>query len=295
MLNPEFVASGGIVSSIANARALDTVADVIQPPIRRARDANPSVKSALSGSWIGHSLHPILTDIPIGAFTALAVLDASDLGGIADVSAAADITLGLGIASAYAAIVTGWSDWSDTSERPRRVGMAHALLNGTAMIAYQASAILRRAKRRRLGIAAAFVGYAFIGLGGYLGGELSTGMHLGVRHTGAPLTPPDEFTDVAALDDIPKDGWLRVEASGIPIILSREPESGHVSAISAICSHRGAPLDEGEREGSCVRCPWHGARFSLSDGSVVEGPATFALPTFEVRISGERVAVRASG
>jgi nitrite reductase/ring-hydroxylating ferredoxin subunit/uncharacterized membrane protein len=293
MLNPEFLASGGVVAGIASARALDGMADVLQPRIRRARDANAGLKSALSGSWIGHALHPMLTDVPIGAFTALAALDVADLGGFADVSAAADITLGVGIASAYAAIVTGWSDWSDTSEKPRRLGLAHAALNGTAMLAYQASAVLRRAKRRRLGIAAAFVGYAFIGLGGYLGGELSTGMHLGARHTGEPLAAPHKFTDACALEAIPADGWLRVVVDGIPMLLTRDAGgSGTVSAVGAVCSHRGAPLDEGEREEECVRCPWHGARFSLRDGRVLEGPATFALPSFEARVEDGRVAVR---
>ena len=292
MLNPEFLIEQSGVARIAKATGLDPLADAIQPAIRAGRDSSPWLKGALSGTWIGHTLHPILTDIPIGAFTALAALDVAELAGAGDVARGADVTLGVGLAGAYAAVITGWSDWSDTHEEPRRLGLAHALVNGAAVIAYDASLVLRVRKKRKAAIAASLVGYAILSVGAYLGGELSMAMHLGIKHVAQLLAPPSDFIDVAALSDLQDNSWLRVDAGGIPVLLSRD-ESG-VFAIAGTCTHRGAPLDEGTREGGCVRCPWHGARFSLQDGSVVEGPATFGLPQFETRVADGRIAVRAA-
>lgn len=293
VLNPEIEVDDRPVSQLGRAAFLDPLAEAIQPSIRAARDANPAIKSILAGTPIGHSLHIMLTDIPIGSFTALAVLDIAELLGNAGVATGADITLGVGIAGSYGAVVTGWADWSDTHEAPRRVGLAHALVNGTALIAYQASLFLRRTQRRPAGIALAFAAYAVLTLGAYLGGELSSGMLLGARHTGEPLAPPDDFVDVASLADVETNGMLRVDAGGIPMLLSSS--DGAIRAVGAICTHRGGPLDEGEREDDCIRCPWHGAVFSLADGTVSEGPATFDLPRFAVRVEGGRVAVRARG
>ena len=291
MLNPEFLDRRRLSSRIAAIPALGALADVVQPTIRRARDANPLAKSALAGTWLGHSLHPMLTDVPIGAFTVLAALDVAELFGAQDMRRAGEITLGVAIVGAYASIVTGWADWADTSEQPKKVGIAHALLNGSGMLAYQASLAMRRTGRRRPAIAAAFVGYAFVALGSYLGGELTTAMQIGIRHTATVIPPPDDFVDVAAMADVPEDGWLRVDANGTPVLIARDGDG--FSAVGAVCSHRGAPLDEGTREGDCVRCPWHGARFSLRDGAVLEGPAVFALPTYVVRAIDGRIGVRA--
>jgi nitrite reductase/ring-hydroxylating ferredoxin subunit/uncharacterized membrane protein len=293
VLNPEIPSDGTIAAQIGKSSAFDPLANAVQPVVRRLRDANPGMKSLLSGTWLGHSLHPILTDIPIGAFTALAALDLAELAGVPDVSRGADLTLLVATAGAYAAAITGWADWSDTKAAAKRVGLVHAAFNGAAVVAYQASMLLRVSDRRGLARFAAFSGYALISLGAYLGGELSTGMQLGVRHTADPLPEPSEFVDVASLADIEAKGLLRVDAKGIPVLLASS--GAGIFAIGAICSHRGGPLEEGEREGDYVRCPWHGAIFSLEDGGVREGPATFSVPTYETRIENGRVAVRARG
>jgi nitrite reductase/ring-hydroxylating ferredoxin subunit len=62
-----------------------------------------------------------------------------------------------------------------------------------------------------------------------------------------------------------------------------------VYAIAALCAHAGGPLDEGTLEGDVVRCPWHGSKFCVRDGSIVSGPTAFPQPAFKVRIAGERV------
>src|SRR6266699_3390430 len=88
------------------------------------------IKDILNGTWLGHALHPVFTDIPIGAWSATMLLDLAwfndDSEGIAR---GADITMTLGIVGATAAAVTGVTDWSDLEGTDRRVGLMHGLLN----------------------------------------------------------------------------------------------------------------------------------------------------------------------
>jgi nitrite reductase/ring-hydroxylating ferredoxin subunit/uncharacterized membrane protein len=290
MINPELPLTRRPIDALARWAALDPISEAIAPAARSLRDANPHVKSVVSGSWLGHSLHPILTDIPIGAFATLCVLDAVDLAGSADVAAASDIVLGAGLAATAAAAITGLSDWSDTIGAPRRIGLVHAAANSIAATAYVASLVLRRRGRRRRGIALSFLAFGWLGLAAYFGGELSTGMHLGVRHVAEPSTPPDDFVDVAADADVEEGRPRSVEIASTKILLVRQ--AGAVYALANACTHRGAPLSDGTLEDGCIRCPWHGSRFGLSDGTVREGPATFAQASYGVRVTGGRIAVR---
>lgn len=81
-----------------------------------------------------------------------------------------------------------------------------------------------------------------------------------------------------------------VDAGGVAVLLVRE--SGEIRALSDRCTHRGGPLHEGNIEGGCVVCPWHGSRFRLTDGQVDRGPATRPQRMFDVRTVGDRVEIR---
>ena len=64
--------------------------------------------------------------------------------------------------------------------------------------------------------------------------------------------------------------------------------------MGAVCSHYGAPLEDGEVDADdCLVCPWHDSRFRLRDGSVARGPATSPQTSYEVRVRGSRVELRA--
>ena len=103
----------------------------------------------------------------------------------------------------------------------------------------------------------------------------------------------DRDTTVAAFADLDDGALTRVEPDeGEPLVLLRQGDA--VLAASATCTHVGAPLDEGERDGTCVTCPWHGSIFDLTDGHVVNGPATAPLHAFETRIHDGDVQVRAT-
>ena len=76
------------------------------------------------------------------------------------------------------------------------------------------------------------------------------------------------------------------------MLLARAAD-GSICAIAATCTHLGGPLDEGQRDGDTVVCPWHGSRFDLRDGAVLEGPAVFSQPAYDTRVVGGQVEIRA--
>jgi len=292
VLNQEVSLNNRAVDRLARNPKLDAIATAVQPTIKAAVDASgPAVQNVLHGTVIGHALHPIVTDIPIGAWTVTAALDVLELFGSDAFAPGADASLIIGLAGAAGAIVTGWADWSDTKEDARNVGMAHALVNGIATTGYLASLWLRKAGARKAGIAASLGSYAVVSLGAYLGGALSLDYGLGTKHTAVPVKPkPGEFVAVigaSALGDTP----AKAEYDGIPLLITRTNEG--VFAISGVCTHRGAPLADGTFADGCVTCPWHGSKFSLTDGHVVQGPATFPQAQFEARIgANDMVEVR---
>lgn len=293
-MNREIASTDRPVDRLARSGVLDRIADVVQPQIRALLDGTgplAPIKDLLHGTTLRHPLHPALTDVPIGAWTMTAVFDAVATTGNDRFEAAADLSLGLGIAGALAAVATGYAEWSDTSGEPKRLGMAHALTNAAALGLYLWSAGARRSGARGVGIATAFAGYGLVSAGAYLGGELSQGYGIGSKHTTVPLEPPDDFSAVLPERELLVNHPQRVELGGIPVLLSRDAAGIH--AVSAVCTHRGAPLEQGTFADGCVTCPWHGARFRLADGGILEGPAVYPLARFETRERDGSIELRA--
>ena len=250
------------------------------------------VADALHGRWLGHPLHPVLTDIPIGCWTAAAVLDGlEEMSGNRALGRGADAVIGLGIVGALGAAITGMTDWRHTDGRARRLGMAHGVLNTGALALYATSMILRRFQARRAGRGVAALGYVMANAAAYLGGHLVFGEQIGVDHTGAQV-PPDQFVRVLPESELPEYQLRRVMADDMPVLLLRRGEK--IYAIAETCSHLGGPLAEGKLEDLSVVCPWHGSRFALDSGQVLNGPSTFCQPYFETRIADGYVEVRAA-
>ncbi len=291
MLNPEIAVNRRPIDRLSRSATLSAIADRVQPVVAKLlASAGPTVGNILHGTILGHPLHPVITDVPVGAWTVTVALDAVELAGGPAIPGA-DAALVIGLGGAVGAIASGYADWSDTHEDPRNLGMAHALLNAAGFALFVAALALRINGRRPAGLIASLAGYGFIGAGAYLGGEMSYGELIGPRHTAEPLAPAEAFTPVLAATELHADRPVRADFGGIPILLSRTADG--VAAISAVCTHRGAPLDRGTFADGCVTCPWHGSRFRLSDGSVVAGPASFPQPRFDARITGEQIEVRA--
>src|SRR5947207_10836407 len=94
-----------------------------------AGGAGRAARNFLHGTWLGHPLHPVLTDLPIGAWTAAAVLDGYELAtGDKTFAPGADVAVGVGLIGAAGAAITGLNDWNATSDKPQRVGALHALV-----------------------------------------------------------------------------------------------------------------------------------------------------------------------
>jgi nitrite reductase/ring-hydroxylating ferredoxin subunit len=268
---------------------LDAVADVLQPAANRvvATGGTP-LRDALDGTWLGTPLHPVITDVPIGSWTALAVLDSVG-GDSKGMRRAADGTLAFGIAGAVAAAATGMGDARYLRGPGRRLAMAHALLNSAALGLNVASLALRAAGRRRVGKAASFGALGVAGVSAHLGGHLSFGLGLRVNQA-PPGAGPADFVPALGVAELQGDALREVTVDGEAVLLSRV--GGRVCAIHGRCTHMGGPLAEGAREGDTVVCPWHASRFELESGDVLDGPAVFDQPRFEARERDGRIELR---
>jgi 3-phenylpropionate/trans-cinnamate dioxygenase ferredoxin component len=94
---------------------------------------------------------------------------------------------------------------------------------------------------------------------------------------------------VAKTSDIPEGRALRVVVDGIEVLLCNH--EGTIYALEDVCTHDGAPLDQGQLEGSRIVCPRHGANFDVRTGEALTLPAVLPLPTYAVRIEGDDVFV----
>src|SRR5215472_14966142 len=84
------------------------------------------IKLLLNGTWLGHPLHPLLTDVPIGAWTVTILLDLVALIlGVPALGLAAAISTGLGVLAAMAAVAAGLMDWMDVDPPEKAVGVTH--------------------------------------------------------------------------------------------------------------------------------------------------------------------------
>jgi len=245
------------------------------------------LKDLLSGTWLGHPAHPMLTDLPIGAWTSAFALDVMGGEGAADASKR---LVGLGVLAAIPTAVTGLSDLSDVvNEEDRSVGVAHALGNITAVALYGLSYLQRRLGRKRTGIALSLAGAAVASGSAYLGGHLVYRRAVGPSQT-ALDRPITDWTPVLDDSELAHGQPKRVRVEGTDVLLFRD--EGRTYALANRCSHRGGPLHKGEVEDGRVTCPWHLSTFSLEDGSVLRGPATAPQPVYDVRVREGRIEIR---
>jgi nitrite reductase/ring-hydroxylating ferredoxin subunit/uncharacterized membrane protein len=285
-----------VIDFIENQDWLGEAGDAIQPVIIKAFKAGgetgQKIKNFLHGTWLGHPLHPVLTDVPIGSWTVAAVLDGIELAGNDDYKSGADAAIAIGITGALASAVTGLTDWTGTTKKRRKVGLMHGLLNLTATGLYVTSLILRQRKDSRgAAITFAMIGYGVTTAAAYLGGNLVYGEQTGVDHTATAAEYPKDFVAVLPESELVENKMRCVKAGEIPVLLVRQ--NGNIYAIANTCSHLGGPLAEGKLFDDCtVKCPWHGSVFSLEDGSVVNGPATEPEPKFDVRVHEGQIEVK---
>jgi nitrite reductase/ring-hydroxylating ferredoxin subunit len=275
---PGLKEGGGAVASSIHRAILDG-----GPPVRNVVDL-------LHGTWLGHPLHPVLTDIPVGAWSMAILFDS--LAGSNDsrfAERAADTLTAIGTIAAVPTAVTGLADYQAIARPGLAPGALHGLLNTIGLLLYIASLQDRRNGRRGRGVLFSSLAYGLLLLSAWIGGDLVYNHRIGVNHN-HPIRKPQEWTAIMDETDLPESRPMRVEVEGEPVLLYRR--GGTVYAIGAICAHAGAPLEEGTFYDLCVQCPWHDSVYDLRDGSVVHGPSTYPQPNYAARIQNGRVEVR---
>jgi nitrite reductase/ring-hydroxylating ferredoxin subunit/uncharacterized membrane protein len=277
-----------MLTRLEQARSLDAVSDKLQKIVWGV--VRPQgLKDLLHGTWLGHPLHPVLVQVPVGAFISAAVLDLVPGG-----RRAATTLIGLGVAAAPAAAAAGLTDWSEMTKDRRRVGLVHATANTVALGLYIASLTARSSGSWGRGKTLAFAGLSVAGAGAYLGGHLSYAQGGGMNQAAPDINRiPEEWKSVGLLAELP-DGKPTVRnVEDVPVLLYRHGDQ--VTAMLARCSHETGPLGEGEVIGSgaeaCVVCPWHGSTFRLVDGVAVHGPAANDQPLLRSRVQAGVVEV----
>jgi nitrite reductase/ring-hydroxylating ferredoxin subunit/uncharacterized membrane protein len=239
------------------------------------------VKDLLNGTWLGHPVHPMITDVPVGAMTIAAVLD------VAGQERAADVAVATGVAAMTASAVTGLADGVDAYGKPQVYATVHATLMAGSLVAYTGSLVLRMGPRalRPVAVLTSMAGYAALAAGAYVGGELvfKQGNQVS-RHAFETGGTKWKALDVT---EVPAGKLVKAKAGVDTIVLYREADGAAIQALHAVCAHAGGPLDKGSLVDGCVECPWHGSRFRLADGQLRRGPAVYDQPAFEVRETAE--------
>jgi nitrite reductase/ring-hydroxylating ferredoxin subunit/uncharacterized membrane protein len=277
---------------------LEPVAETIQEQAQTLfglTPAGPRLKSLLNGTPFRHRLHPMIVDVPVGAWTTSMFLDTLALASSGrqrrQFETGAKAAIALGIAGTLPAVWTGLADWVDTRGTLRRHGTAHALLNSLALGCYSVSLAARRdgSRRHRLALASAGLGFSVLTVSAAIGGDMV--YNRGVNIPAPPeAEPPGDYVDVMASSELVAGQPRHVEAGELPVLLVRD-EDGVAHALQHWCPHAGGPLSEGEVEDGVVTCPWHGSQFHVEDGRPVRGPAATPLPVYGVHEQAGRILI----
>jgi uncharacterized membrane protein len=159
--------------SLESAAVLDRLAVVVDRlsgavvPAGRAHDV-------LRGRSLGHPLHAVLTDLPLGLWSSAVALDLTGPEKYADASRR---LVGLGLLMAVPTVLAGLADFPALGTRARRVAAVHAAVNGLGNALFATSFLARHRGRRRLGAALSVAGMGVAGAGGFLGGHVAGGLH----------------------------------------------------------------------------------------------------------------------
>jgi nitrite reductase/ring-hydroxylating ferredoxin subunit len=283
----------GILDRVADTTAIDKVAE----PVRRAVQAalRPQlVKDLLHGTWLGHPLHPVLAQVPVGTWLSAGLLDL-----VPPLRPAATTLIGAGVAAAVPTALAGAADWSEAGTGVRRLGVLHAAANTAALGLYVGSLVARGKGRGALGRGLAWTGLGIAAGSASVGGHMSYSQSAGVSHSATTArTLTSEWIDLGPMDDLPEGRpTLRTgNGSSVAVPLAVVRRGSRVDVFVATCSHLAGPLDEGTvedvRGAACIVCPWHGSAFDLDSGEPRRGPSAIAQEKLEVRMSAGRVLAR---
>jgi nitrite reductase/ring-hydroxylating ferredoxin subunit/uncharacterized membrane protein len=268
----------------------ESLSQAIHKIVLNGGDSTRNLADILHGTWLGHPLHPLLTDIVVGAWTLGALFDVISVGDNASQwEQIADKLTAIGTAAAIPTVISGATDFSTIPKSSAGIGLAHALATNASLVMYLLSLRARKNRQRSQGLLWSALGFGLVTAGAYLGGHLVFNKRVGVNRNG-PVSGPQEWTPVLAEAELPEYEPHRIEVEEKPVLLYRR--GNRIYAVGAVCPHAGGPLEEGYFTGNHVQCPWHDSVFCLEDGHVVHGPSTYAVPNYEARIQNGQIEVR---
>lgn len=240
------------------------------------------IKDLLNGRWLGHPLHAAIADLPVGLLLGVVVLDVLGQPG------AADVTLVVTLLAMLGSAATGLADYTDTDGTARTRATLHGTLMVVALALLFGSLALRAGTSpdRVVPTAIAMTAFIVVIAGAFVGGDVVYVLgNMVSRHAfrGAGTKwirlETGEITD---MDDLPEATPTKMKAGINDVVVVRLGTTVH--AMHAVCAHAGGPLAQGTvTPDGCLQCPWHGARYRLSDGTVRRGPAVYDQPSYEVR------------
>jgi nitrite reductase/ring-hydroxylating ferredoxin subunit/uncharacterized membrane protein len=283
----------GILNRAADVAAFDKAIE----PARRAVLGllrPPALKDFLHGTWLGHPLHPVLVQVPIGTWISAGLLDA-----VPPMRPAATMLIGTGVAAAVPAALAGAADWSEQEIGVRRLGVVHALGNSVVLGLYAGSLVARVKGRGGLGRLLSYTALSLATGSAAIGSHMSFAQASGASHAAtAARALGSEWIDLGPLDDLPEGRPVLRTGSGgtaeIPLAAVRR--GARVDVFIGTCAHLSGPLYEGKveevRGHACLVCPWHGSAFDLDDGEPRHGPAAIPQEKLEVRMVAGRVTAR---
>jgi uncharacterized membrane protein len=163
---------------VAGATAIDTVADPARSSAHDTLVARPALDALLGGAWLGHRVHPVAAQAPLGAWFMAVLLDLADGEKHA---AAVDTLLAAGCAAALPTLLAGVHDMATTTGEQTRVAVVHAGVMDVSLGLFAGAWIKHRRGDRRAARRWALTGAAVAGAGAYLGGHLVYRMGVGVE------------------------------------------------------------------------------------------------------------------
>jgi nitrite reductase/ring-hydroxylating ferredoxin subunit len=286
----------GIFDRVADVSSFDKVIEPARKAVLSALKP-PALKDFLHGTWLGHPLHPVLVQVPVGAWVSAGLLDA-----VPPLRPAATVLIGTGVAVSVPAAMSGAADWSEQEPGVRRLGAIHAVANTVALGLYAGSLVARARGRGALGRVLSYSGLAVAGGSAAIGGHMSYAQSSGASHSAtAARALTSDWIDLGPLDDLPEGRpALRTgDGSGVAVPLAVVRRGARVDVFVGSCSHLSGPLYEGTvaevRGRECLVCPWHDSAFDLDDGEPRRGPAANPQEKLEVRMQAGRVMARLPG
>ncbi len=271
----------------------DGTAGVVTAIYRALGRPGRLLQDLLNGSFLGHALHPVLTDVTIGGFTMVVALDLVALiFHVRDLETATRIVLGLTLLATLGTILTGLTDYKDTaSGDERNVATLHGWTNIAATVVYAVAFFLRLAGAVAIGQVLGLLAYLVVSGGAYIGGHLVFKYGYMVnRNAFAGGKRAKDFTAVLAVADLPDQTPTKAMLGTTALVVVRRGDL--VFALKDTCSHAGGPLSGGTLTERRIVCPWHASEFRLADGAVRHGPATTRQPAYRARVTDGQIEVQ---